>query len=179
VAGVAWTAAAFPLLFSTPSPDAPTGSEGTARVAGITNVSKSPAAGPRRYRSGRSRSSEWRRLKVPYQVVQLAVPTNGGRDTVLAVDAVDSGSVAGLDFGALMQVRLDPAAPRGARLATATRRFVDANRYHMIVPVVGCGILGTLAAVGYRWRRRRRDAAEPAPRTLAPATATGECRTSS
>lgn len=74
------------------------------------------------------RSDAFRRLEVPYQVVQLAVPVQGGGDTVLAVDAVDSGSVAGLAFGALLPVRLEPAAPREALIDGGTQRFVEANR---------------------------------------------------
>jgi hypothetical protein len=86
------------------------------------------------------------------------VPVRGGRDTVLAVDAVDSGSVAGLAHGAIVPVRLDPAAPREARMAGGTRRFVEANRYHFLIPVIGFGILGTLAALTFRWRRQKRQA---------------------
>jgi hypothetical protein len=77
---------------------------------------------------------------------------------VLAVDAVDSGSVAALAHGVVLPVRLDPARPREAQLAGGTRRFVVANRYHFLLPVIGSGILGTLAALTYRWRRRKRQA---------------------
>jgi hypothetical protein len=70
---------------------------------------------------------------------------------------VDSGSVAGLTHGAGLPVRLDPATPREAQLAGGTRRFVEANRYHFLVPVIGFGILGTLAGLTYRWRRRKRQ----------------------
>ena len=94
-------------------------------------------------------------------MVELLVPVRGGRDTVLAVDAVDSGTVAGLAHGVVLPVRLDPAAPRDAQLAGGTRRFVEANRYHFLIPVVGCGILGTLAGLTYRWRRRKRQATAP------------------
>ena len=170
VVGAVWTYSAFPLLFSTPSPAQPAGADGVARVAGITSISKSPSTVSQSHRSAGGGSATLRRLKVPYQVVQLAIPSNGGRDTVLAVDAVDSGSVAGLAFGALLPVRLDPSTPREARLAGATRRFVDANRYHMIVPVVGLGILGTLGAMSYGWRRRR-QAVRPDDRQREPSAA--------
>jgi hypothetical protein len=76
--------------------------------------------------------------------------------------------VAGLAHGVVLPVRLDPAAPREAQLAGGTRRFVEANRYHFLIPVIGCGILGTLAGLTYRWQRRKRQA------TAGEATMAGE-----
>ena len=75
-----------------------------------------------------------------------------GRDTVLAVDAVDSGSVTGLSSGARHLVRLDLTAPRDAQLAGGTRRFAAENRYHFFIPVIGCVILAALAGFGFRTR---------------------------
>jgi hypothetical protein len=152
-AGVGWIASAYPLLFSPPSREGPRPTAAAAEVRNITLVDKSPA---RVSRTRRRTSGFNRRLEIPYQVVQLLVPVRGGRDTVLAVDAVDSGSVRELAFGARLAVRLDPAAPREAQLAGGTRRFVAANRYHFLIPVVGFGLLGTLAGLAYRWRRKRR-----------------------
>jgi hypothetical protein len=152
--GAAWIAVSYPLLLSPPSRERPRNAEATAQVRGITLVDKSPE----RISRTRHRTSGFnRRLKVPYQVVELAVPVPGGSDTVIAVDAVDSGSVAGLAYGARLPVRLDPATPREAQLAVGTRRFVEANRYHFLIPVVGFGILGTLGGLTYRWRRRKRQ----------------------
>jgi hypothetical protein len=51
-------------------------------------------------------------------------------------------------------VRLDPSAPREAQLAAGTRRFAEANRYHFRIPVIGLAVLGTLAGISYRWRRK-------------------------
>jgi hypothetical protein len=152
-AGAGWLAAGHSLLFSPLSREGPRPTQAMAQVRGITLVDKSPA----RVHSRRWTSGFNRRLEVPYQVVELLVPVRGGRDTVLAVDAVDSGSVAGLANGAMLSVRLDRAAPRDAQLAGGTRRFVKANRYHFLIPVIGFGILGTLAALTYRWRRRKRQ----------------------
>ena len=151
--GLGWLVAAYPLLFSPPSRDGPRPAEATAEVRGVTLVDKSPA---RVSHTSRGTSRFNRRLQVPYQVVELRVPVAGGRDTVLAADAVDSGSVRGLAFGARLPVRLDPAAPREAQLVGGTRRFAEANRYHFRVPVIGFGILGTLAGLTYRWRREKR-----------------------
>ena len=154
-AGAAWLAAGYSLLLSPPSREGPRPAQAMAQVRGVTLVDKSPA----RVHRTRGRSGGFnRRLEVPYQVVELLVPVRGGRDTVLAVDAVDSGSVAGLAQGVVLPVRLDPAAPRNAQVAGGTRRFVEANRYHFLIPVVGFAILGTLAGLTYRWRRRKRQA---------------------
>lgn len=149
-AGGAWLAAGYVMLLTPPSPKRPGPLQAPALVRAITLIDKSPA----RMRARRGTTFD-RRLAIPYQVVELLVPTRGGRDTVLAVDAVDSGSVAGLGNGAILPVRLDPAAPRAAQLAGGTRRFVEANRYHFRVPVIGLAVLGTLAGVSYRWRRRK------------------------
>ena len=62
-------------------------------------------------------------------MVELGIPVGVGRDTVIAVDAVDSGSMAGLAYGARLPVRLEPALPREAQLVGGTRRFAEANRY--------------------------------------------------
>jgi hypothetical protein len=153
-AGTAWLVAGYSLLLSPPSREGPRAVQAVAQVRGVTLVDQSPA----HVRSRRRTSGFDRRLEIPYQVVELLVPARGGRDTVLAVDAVDSGSVVGLAHGVLLPVRLDPAAPRDAQLAGGTRRFVEANRYHFLIPVVGCGILGTLGGLTYRWRRRKRQA---------------------
>jgi hypothetical protein len=146
-AGAAWLAAGYSLLLSPPSREGPRPAQAMAQVRGVTLVDKSPG----RTHRARGRTGGFnRRLEVPYQVVELLVPVRGSRDTVLAVDAVDSGSVAGLAQGVVLPVRLDPAAPRDAQLAAGTRRFVEANRYHFLIPVIGCGILGTLAGLTYR-----------------------------
>ena len=153
-AGAAWLAAGYSLLLRPPSREGPRPAQAMAQVRGVTLVDKSPAHARSRRRTSRFN----RRLELPYQVVELLVPVRGGRDTVLAVDAVDSGSVTGLVQGGMLPVRLDPAAPRDAQLTAGTRRFVEANRYHFLIPVTGCGILGTLAGLTYRWRRRKQQA---------------------
>jgi hypothetical protein len=160
--GLAWVAAGFPVLLSAPSPPAPAGAEGTARVHAVTLVAKSPERARGRRRRSRA---EWRRLAVPYQVVHLLVPA-GRSDTVLAIDAVDSGSVRGLSIGADLPIRFDPNAPRNARLVPGTRSFIRRNRYHYLPIAIGLPALGMLAALGYRWGQRRKRgpaAARPGP----------------
>jgi hypothetical protein len=95
------------------------------------------------------------RLEVPYQVVQVEVPIHGRPDSVLAVDAVDSGSVAGLTAGAVLRVRYPPDDPRAALLTDGARTFLTRNRYHYFPIVVGLPLIGILAAWGFRSRRRR------------------------
>ena len=134
LAGTAWIAASYPLLFTPPSRERPRPVAAMAQVRGITLIDKSPS----RVSNTGGRTSRFnRRLAIPYEVVELGIPVSGGHDTVIAVDAVDSGSVPGLAHGARLPVRLDVAEPREAQLAGGTRRFVEANRYHFPVPVPG------------------------------------------
>jgi hypothetical protein len=151
----AWAVAAWTMLFTLPSRDGRRPAEAVAEVRAITLVDRSPEhVTQTRTHTGRFDN----RLAVPYQVVQLAIMAGGAGDTVLAVDAVDSGSVRGLVHGARLPVRLDPAAPRDAQLAGGTRTFARANRFHFLIPVLGCVVLGALAGLGYRWRRSRGSA---------------------
>lgn len=151
--GLVWLAAGYRLLFPAPPPVSLSSAEGLARVEAISLVDRAPERrGTRRVRLRRSPDT-FMRLKVPYQVVQLKVPVPGRPDSALAVDAVDSGSTPGLAFGALLRVRVDPAAPREARLAEGTREFMVRNRYHYLVPILGAGGLLILGAWGWRARR--------------------------
>lgn len=150
---VAWAAAAWPMFFTPTSGDRPRPVETLAEVRNVTLVDRSPARIPQHRAVGPQFN---RRLAVPYQVVELNVLAEG-RDTVLAVDAVDSGSVTGLAIGSHHIARLDPAAPRDAQLAGGTRRFAAENRYHFFVPVIGCVILAALAGFGFRIRTTSRS----------------------
>ena len=105
VTGLLWMAWGYILLLRMPEVPVPTGVETTARVRGVTLVAKSPARVSRRRRSRSYSSESVRRLAVPYQVIELQVPIRGHPDSVIAVDAVDSGSVAGMAFGAVLRVR--------------------------------------------------------------------------
>jgi hypothetical protein len=154
-AGALWTAAGFPMLLPAPKPVVLPAVETLGRVTGVSLVERAPE----RRTTTRRRvvgGSSIRRLAVPYQVVQLRLQVPGWADSVLAVDAVDSGSTAGLAFGATLPVRYDPESPREARLSQGARTFMERNRYHYLVPVVGVGVLGTLGAWGWRSRRVRR-----------------------
>ena len=95
VTGLLWMAWGYTLLLRTPEVPVPTGAETTARVRGVTLVSKSPARVSKRRRSRSYSSESVRRLAVPYQVIELQVPVRGRPDSVVAVDAVDSGKRGG------------------------------------------------------------------------------------
>jgi hypothetical protein len=144
---MAWAAAAWSMFFTPPSREHLRPAEVMAEVRNITLVDRSPARIPQSRRGPQFN----RRLTVPYQVVELKVIA-AGLDTVLALDAVDSGSVTGLTAGAHLSVRLDPASPRDAQLTGGTRRFAAENRYHFFIPVIGCVILAALTGFGFRMR---------------------------
>ena len=158
VAGLAWIAFAFPTQFPTPRPLPPAPVEGTARVTAVTLVTKAPARSTARRRSrfGRGTSESIRRLAMPYEVVQLRFAPPDLPDSVVAVDAVDSASIAGLTVGAIVPIAYDPRSPREARMTLGSRTYRDRNRYHFLVPVMGLGVLGMLGAWGVRHGRVRR-----------------------
>ena len=157
-AGLAWIAAGFPVLLRAPAAEMPSSTRSRAWVEAVTLITKSPERSGSRRRCG-VRSDWARRLAMPYQVVQLRLALPDGQDTVLVVDAVDSGSVAGLSLGAALPVRYDPQEPRNARLVQGTRRFIERNQYHFLPAVIGIPVLGMLAGLGFRRRRRRSEGA--------------------
>ncbi|HEY9505667.1 MAG TPA: DUF3592 domain-containing protein [Gemmatimonadales bacterium] len=155
ITGIAWIAVVFPIQFPAALPLPPVTVETTARVTAVTLVTKAPARTRSRRRS-RVSSESVRRLAMPYEVVQLHFTPQGPRDTVVAVDAVDSASVPGLTVGAIVPVAYDPKSPREARMTLGKRSYRDRNRYHFLVPTLGVGLLGMLGAWGSRHRRMRR-----------------------
>jgi hypothetical protein len=162
--GLGWMIAGYVLLLQAPRVPEPSGVETTARVRSVTLVTKSPARrSPSRRRSRAFRSESATRLAMPYQVVQLQVPVQGRPDSLLAVDAVDSGSVAGLAVGVMLPVRYPTDDARGARLTDGTRTFVVRNRYHYLPAVIVVPLLGVLGGWGFRSRRKRRVDRSSAP----------------
>jgi hypothetical protein len=158
LAGLAWIALGVPFLFPAPSSHPPVTAESTARVTSVTLIIKAPARNSSRSRSrvGRRAGDSVRRLAMPYEVVQLRFAPEGRPDSIVAVDAVDSASVAGLAVGAIVPIAYDPAVPRQARMTLGNRTFRERNRYHMLGPMIGIGVLGMLGAWGWRHRRTRR-----------------------
>jgi hypothetical protein len=166
LAGLGWMGAGLLLLFPRVSPAPPGSATTTARVTAINLIAKAPARnGSRRHRA---LGDQARRLAMPYQVVQVRFPSPGHPDSTLAVDAVDSGSVAGLRVGTELPIRYDPRSPRNAQLAAGARTYLERNRYHFRTPVIGIALLGILAAWGARTSRRRRSSSPtPASAVLA------------
>lgn len=160
VAGLAWMALAFPIQFPAPRPLPLAATETTARVTAVTLVTKAPTRSRSRSRSrvGRSSAESVRRLAMPYEVVLLRFAPNGQADSVVAVDAVDSASVAGLTAGAIVPIAYDRGSPRGARITLGARTYRERNRYHFLVPMMGLGVLGMFGAWGWRVGRGRRRA---------------------
>jgi hypothetical protein len=158
VTGLAWMAAGLLLLFPRISPATLGPATAIARVSAVNLIAKAPARNTsRRHRASRTLGDDARRLAMPYQVVQLRFSSQGQPDSTLAVDAVDSGSVARLHVGMELPIRYDPRSPRDAKLAQGTRTYLDRNRYHFRTPVIGIALLGILAAWGARTQRRRRS----------------------
>ena len=157
--GLLWLAAAVPLFFQPRLIALPAGAEATAQVQWTSLVDRTSRGTRRRQRASRS----LRKLPAPYQVVQLRFLPAGRTDSVLAADAVDSGSVPGLAHLAMLRVRYDPRAPREARLVQGTRTFPEKNRYHNLVPVLFAVGVGVFMALVWRVRRRRKRAAPAAP----------------
>jgi hypothetical protein len=91
-----------------------------------------------------SRHSDGLSLLRPYYVVELGFVPAGARDTVVAVDAVDSGSVAGLVHGATLPIRYDPGGPRTAVLAAGRRSYPAGNRplYYLFGAGIPLGLTG-------------------------------------
>jgi hypothetical protein len=158
-AGTVWIAFAFPLLFPAPA-SIPLGpAETTAKVYDIRLITKSPAERYVRTYGGGNVDLGVRDLRMPYQIIQFRFAVPGRLDSVLAVDAVDSASVPGLEVGSVQPVRYDPTAPRAARLSVGTRTFRERNRYHFRVPVVGVGLLVMFSAALSRGRTTKKDEA--------------------
>lgn len=145
LAGVAWLVAALllPSVDRAPPEVAPGWRPATARVANSTRIHV--IARGRRTAGGFA-------LPQPYDLVELGFVPAGARDSVVAVDAVDEGTVPGLAVGAVLPIRYDPAAPREARLDAGARTHPRRNRslYWMVVGVVVGGATGLTLLLGPR-----------------------------
>ncbi len=103
-------------------------------------------------------------LSHPYAVIQLALTPAGRRDTVLAVDAVDSLTATGLRPGAAFLVSYPASNPRAAELNGARRSFRTGNVPRNLLLTVGLLTLlvGPVMLLELS-RRDRRDARATAP----------------
>ena len=151
VTGLFWMVAGYVLLLQAPRLPEPSGAETTARVRSVTLVTKSPS--PALFESPPLTcvlvGIHDQAGGAIHQVVQLQVPVPGRPDSLLAVDAVDSGSVAGLAVDAMLPVRYPTNDARGALLTNGTRTFVVRNRYHYLPAVIVVPLLGVLGGLGF------------------------------
>jgi hypothetical protein len=94
----------------------------------------------------------------PIEVVGIEFVPEGRAESVLAVDLIDSGSIAGLKVNAPVDVEYEGASPRTAYLRWATRTFLSRNLRGIVVD--GALYLGVLVGclmgahfVGRAWTR--------------------------
>jgi hypothetical protein len=94
----------------------------------------------------------------PIEVVGIEFVPEGRTESVLAVDLIDSGSIAGLKVNAPVDVEYEGASPRTAYLRSGTRTFLSRNLWGMVVDsalylgvLVGC-LMGA-HFVGRAWTR--------------------------
>ena len=130
--------------------DPPRGPTAPARIRNVREVEYL-------LRPGR-RSDGWR-YNEPFEVATFAFVPAPGADSVVAVDLVDAGSVAGLAPDSVRMVRYDPARPREAQLVAGTRTFPARNRSDgviVVVIVVTFLLGGGLLVADDSGRRRRR-----------------------
>jgi hypothetical protein len=141
--GAAWLAAAvlLPSVDRAPRAVAPDWRPATARVTSSMRIQV--IARGRRSDAGFA-------LRQPYEILELRFVPAGARDSVVAVDAVDEGSVPGLAVGATLPIRYDPSTPRQARLDAGSRTHPARNRplYWMVVVVVVAGATGLTWLLG-------------------------------
>jgi hypothetical protein len=91
----------------------------------------------------------------PYLLVGIELTPAGARSSVLAVDAIDAGSVANLQVGDQLEVQYSAAAPRQLRLGFGRRTFGERNRGVARV-WLGAVLVIIVAAAAVRWRRASR-----------------------
>lgn len=102
----------------------------------------------------RSRRSGWT-LPAPYQLVELEFVPRGYHAAVIAVDAVDDGSIPYLAAPQSLAIRYDPANPRIAIISAGTRRFAEDNAsVFRTWTLIGAGTLAGIAGLVALARRR-------------------------
>jgi hypothetical protein len=94
-------------------------------------------------------------LAHPYAVVQLALTPAGRRDTLVAVDEVDSVTAAGISVGAAFLVSYAVNDPRAARLLGARREFREGNVGRNLALTLGLLALMVTPVVLVELRRAR------------------------
>lgn len=122
----------------------------TATVRAVDRITTRPV------RSRRGRGSRGlRQMWGPIDRVQLELEVDG--TTVVAVDDIDAGSMAGLEVGSAVAVSYPEGYPREARMVDAKRTHIAINRLNVIAvsgTYIGFALL--LVLIGFLWERRRR-----------------------
>ena len=150
-----WLLAAYllgALLFLiTPAPDLAAASQGQATTATVRAIH--PVDFVVRPRSGATRKAV--RTAQPYDLVEIRFVPTGQTEPVVAVDAVDRGSVPGLVAGGMIAITYAPGDPRGARIVGGGHTHAWKNLLGLAVVAVTLAILGIVGTIVASAMRRR------------------------
>jgi hypothetical protein len=105
--------------------------------------------------ASRHSTSAWS-LDRPVQYVSLEFVPEGRRESVVAADNIDTGSIPYLKVGQSLAVQYERANPRNARLVAGTRTFWKKNLRGLAITAVIWIILGGLAMLLWGAISRRR-----------------------
>jgi hypothetical protein len=132
--------AVFTLIYTPHIPPTPSGPLGRARAV-VREINRVTELGPRR-------EEVPSKAFAAYQLVQLAFVPQSVGDTVVAMDAIDDGSVPGLAPGASVAITYSMTHPRAARVDGARRTFARTNLVgiwtigSVVLAVIGLLLLG-------------------------------------
>ena len=98
-------------------------------------------------------------LAQPFDVVELEFTPTALGQLVHAADAVDSGSVRGLEQGDVLRIRYDAGAPRTIRIQGGTRTYRAKNARDIGEQILfSMAVLLALFGISMWWARRKRTA---------------------
>jgi hypothetical protein len=103
----------------------------------------------------RNSTNSWS-LDRPVQYVSLEFVPEGRRESVVAADNIDAGSISNLQVGQSLAVQYERANPRNARLVAGTRTFWKKNLRGLAITAVIWIVFGGLAIVLWEGFSRRR-----------------------
>ncbi len=109
--------------------------------------------------ASRNSTTTWS-LDRPVQYVSLEFVPEGRRESVVAADNIDAGSIPNLKVGQSLAVQYEQANPRNARLVAGTRTFWEKNLRGLAITAVIWIVLGGLAIVLWGGLARRRPGSE-------------------
>ena len=109
--------------------------------------------------AGRNSANTWS-LDRPVQYVALEFVPEGRRESVVAADNIDAGSIPNLKAGQSLAVQYERANPRNARLVEGTRTFWAKNLRGLAITAAIWVVLGGLAILLWGGLSRRRPGSE-------------------